>query len=29
MATQMASRRVPVKEVVIGIKGDILSEEWM
>ncbi len=29
VATQMASRRVPVKEVVIGIKGDILSEEWM
>lgn len=29
MATQMASRKVPVKEVVIGIKGDILSEEWV
>ena len=29
MATQTASRRVPVKEVVIGIKGDILSEEWI
>ncbi|WP_303924116.1 ATP-binding protein [Draconibacterium sediminis] len=29
MATQMASRKVPVKEVVIGIKGDILSDEWM
>nr|WP_319511193.1 4Fe-4S binding protein [uncultured Draconibacterium sp.] len=29
MATQMASRKVPVKEVVIGIKGDILSEEWI
>jgi len=28
-ATQMASRRVPVKEVVIGIKGEVLSEEWM
>ena len=29
MATQMASRKVPVKEVIIGIKGDILSEEWI
>jgi NAD-dependent dihydropyrimidine dehydrogenase PreA subunit len=29
MATQMASRKVPVKEVVIGIKGDVLSDEWM
>nr|WP_321354013.1 4Fe-4S binding protein [uncultured Draconibacterium sp.] len=28
-ATQMASRKVPVKEVVIGIKGDVLSEEWI
>jgi len=29
MATQQASRKVPVKEVVIGIRGDILSEEWV
>jgi len=29
MAAQMASRRVPIKEVMIGIKGDILSEEWV
>ena len=29
IATQMASRKVPVKEVIIGIKGDVLSEEWM
>lgn len=29
MATQTASRRVPVKEVVIGIKGEVLSEEWI
>ena len=28
-AIQMASRRVPVKEVVIGIKGEVLSEEWI
>ncbi|MCK3686214.1 4Fe-4S binding protein [Maribellus sp. YY47] len=29
MATQMASRKVPVKEVVISIRGEILSEEWI
>jgi hypothetical protein len=29
MATQRASRKVPVKEVVIGIKGDVLAEEWV
>jgi ferredoxin len=29
MATQMASRKVPVKEVVISIKGEVLSEEWV
>jgi len=29
MAAQTASRRVPIKEVVIGIKGDVLSEEWV
>ncbi|MDX1285370.1 MAG: 4Fe-4S ferredoxin, partial [Draconibacterium sp.] len=29
MATEMASRKVPVKEVVIGIKGDVLEEEWI
>ena len=29
MATQTASRKVPVKEVVISIKGEILSEEWV
>ena len=29
MATQSASRKVPVKEVVIGIKGKVLSEEWV
>lgn len=29
MATQMASRKVPVKEVVIGIRGEVLAEEWM
>ena len=29
MATQTASRKVPVKEVVIGIRGEVLSEEWV
>ncbi len=29
MAQSQASRKVPVKEVIIGIKGDVLSEEWM
>jgi hypothetical protein len=29
MAAHSASRRVPIKEVVIGIKGDVLSEEWV
>ena len=29
MATQMASRKVPIKETVISIRGEILSEEWI
>ena len=29
MATQMAKRKVPVKEVVISIRGEVLSEEWL
>ena len=29
MATEMASRKVPVKEVMIGIQGDVLSEQWV
>lgn len=28
-ATQMASRKVPVKEVVISVRGEVLAEEWM
>jgi NAD-dependent dihydropyrimidine dehydrogenase PreA subunit len=28
-AVQMASRKVPVKEVIIGIKGNIVSENWI
>lgn len=29
LATQTASRKAPVKEVIIGIQGKILSEEWV
>ena len=29
MATQRAKRKVPVKEIVISIRGDILAEEWI
>ena len=29
IAVQNASRKVPVKEVVISIKGELLSEEWI
>lgn len=29
MATQMATRKVPVKEVVISIRGEVLSEDWV
>jgi Fe-S-cluster-containing hydrogenase component 2 len=28
-ALRKASRKVPVKKVVVGIQGDILSEEWI
>lgn len=29
IATQRASRKVPVKEVMISIKGEILADEWI
>ena len=29
MAVEQASRKVPVKKVVIGIRGDILEETWI
>lgn len=29
MAAEMATRKVPVKEVVMSIRGDVLSEEWV
>lgn len=28
-ALEQAKRRVPVKQVVVGVSGDILSEEWV
>lgn len=28
-ALRKASRKVPVKKVVIGVQGDVLSEEWV
>ncbi len=29
MAVAKASRKVPVKETIIGVKGDVLKEEWI
>jgi NAD-dependent dihydropyrimidine dehydrogenase PreA subunit len=29
MAAQMASRKVPIKEVIISIRGEVLEEEWI
>lgn len=29
LALQQASRKVPVKQTVVGIQGEILSEEWI
>ncbi|NOR73969.1 MAG: 4Fe-4S ferredoxin [Draconibacterium sp.] len=29
MAAKMATRKVPIKEVIIGTKGDVLKEEWV
>ncbi len=29
IATQMSSRKVPVKEVVMSIRGEVLAEEWV
>ena len=28
-ATENAKRKIPVKSIVVGIKGDILKEEWI
>jgi len=29
MAVQQSGRNIPVKKIVVGIKGDILHEEWV
>jgi hypothetical protein len=29
MAVERAGRKVPVKEIVIGIRGNVLEEEWI
>jgi ferredoxin len=29
IAVQQSGRNIPVKQIVVGIKGDILSEEWV
>lgn len=29
IAAGQATRKVPVKEIVVGLKGDLLSEEWL
>jgi NAD-dependent dihydropyrimidine dehydrogenase PreA subunit len=28
-ATARAGRRVPVKQIVVGVRGDVLAEEWL
>ncbi len=28
-ASENASRKIHIKSIVVGIKGDILKEEWM
>jgi hypothetical protein len=28
-ATEKASRKIPIKSIVVGIKGEILKEEWI
>jgi hypothetical protein len=29
MAAAQAERKVPVKKIIVGVEGDILSEEWV
>lgn len=29
IAIERASRKIPVKEIVVGIRGDVLAEEWI
>ena len=28
-AGKKAQRKVPIKEIVVGVQGDIVSEEWV
>jgi hypothetical protein len=28
-ALQSAKRKIPIKSIVIGLQGDVLSEEWV
>ena len=28
-AASEATRKIPIKSIVVGIKGDILKEEWI
>ena len=28
-ASEKASRKIPIKSIIVGIKGDILKEEWL
>ena len=29
MAAGQAERKVPVKKIIVGVEGEILSEEWV
>ena len=29
MAAENAERKVPLKEIVVGVQGDILAENWL
>ncbi|MCF8368061.1 MAG: 4Fe-4S binding protein [Bacteroidales bacterium] len=29
MAAQQAGRKIPLKEIVVGVQGDVLSEQWI
>jgi hypothetical protein len=29
MARESASRNIPIKKIMVGIKGNILSEDWV
>ncbi|MCB2220858.1 MAG: 4Fe-4S binding protein [Bacteroidetes bacterium] len=29
MATQQADRKIPLKEIIVGVEGEVLSEQWI